>query len=128
MFKHLDKLVLGIDIGGSHVSSALVNLEGEEFVKDSFSRKKIDSRSASGESIVDDWIHTIQTSLNHLNGNVLQGIGIAMPGPFDYQEGISLIKGVNKYNALYGINIKEILRNQLKIDYDLPVVFENDAS
>ena len=129
MFKHSNNIILGIDIGGSHISSALIKPgEDTSILEGSFIRKKIHSISGSSETILSEWVDTIHTSLDKLNGHVLQGIGIAMPGPFNYTDGISLIKGVNKYNSLYGINIKEALKNQLDIDYDLPVIFENDAS
>ena len=42
------------------------------------------------------------------SGNI-GGIGIAIPGPFDYGNGISLIKDLEKYESLYGTNIKETL-------------------
>ncbi|GAE04437.1 hypothetical protein [Paenibacillus sp. JCM 10914] len=29
-------------------------------------------------------------------------IGLAVPGPFDYREGIALLKDVGKYESLYG--------------------------
>ncbi|HSV11050.1 MAG TPA: ROK family protein [Hanamia sp.] len=127
MFKHTNKVILGVDIGGSHISSALVKPgDAASILDNSFIRKKIHS-SGSAEIILSEWVDAIHTSLENLNGYILEGIGIAMPGPFNYREGISLIKGVNKYNALYGLNIKEALRNQLNIEYNLPVIFENDA-
>jgi predicted NBD/HSP70 family sugar kinase/mannose-6-phosphate isomerase class I len=51
-----------------------------------------------------------------------------MPGPFDYANGISLLNGVNKYQTLYGINIKAALESQLDIKANIPVIFENDAA
>jgi len=129
MFKHSNNIILGIDIGGSHISSALIKPGADaSILEGSFIRKKIHSLSESSETILSEWVDTIHASLDKLNGHVLKGIGIAMPGPFDYTDGISLIKGVNKYNSLYAINIKEALKNQLDIDYDLPIIFENDAS
>ena len=50
-----------------------------------------------------------------------------MPGPFDYKNGICLMQGVHKYNSLYGLNIKEILKERLHLN-DEPVFFENDAA
>lgn len=82
MFKHSDKIILGIDIGGSHISSALVKPGADaSILEDSFIRKKIHSISGSSETILSEWVDTIHTSLDKLNGYVLQGIGIAMPGP-----------------------------------------------
>ena len=122
-------MILGVDIGGSHISSALVKpWETATILDHSFTRTKVHSSAESADIILTEWADAIHDSLKKLNGHVLQGIGIAMPGPFDYVNGISLIEGVNKYNALYGINIKEALKNQLNIEYDLPIIFENDAS
>jgi glucokinase len=53
-------------------------------------------------------------------------IGFAMPGPFDYPNGICLIKGFDKYEALYGMNI----RNELAARTNIPatnIFFRNDA-
>ena len=36
MFKHFDKVVLGIDVGGSHISSALVESGNNKIVEESF--------------------------------------------------------------------------------------------
>ncbi|MHC2992470.1 hypothetical protein OB13_13075, partial [Pontibacter sp. HJ8] len=43
-------------------------------------------------------------------------IGISIPGPFDYEAGICLFKNQNKYDCLYGLNVKELLAAQLEID------------
>jgi glucokinase len=43
-------------------------------------------------------------------------IGFALPGPFDYHKGVSLIKNLHKYDALYGLNIKELLAAGLGMD------------
>ncbi|WP_426327964.1 hypothetical protein [Pedobacter sp. R-06] len=49
-----------------------------------------------------------------------------MPGPFDYENGISLIRSMNKYESLYLVNIKGFLVRQLDL---LPqnIVFRIDA-
>ncbi|WP_233281100.1 ROK family protein [Paenibacillus algicola] len=41
------------------------------------------------------------------------GIGFAFPGPFDYKEGIALLQGVGKYDALYGQSVRSLLKQQL---------------
>ena len=33
-------------------------------------------------------------------------IDVAFPGPFDYENGICLLQGLDKYNALYGCNLR----------------------
>ncbi|NMM47379.1 ROK family protein [Flammeovirgaceae bacterium KN852] len=50
-----------------------------------------------------------------------------MPGPFDYENGISLIKGQSKFENLYNVNIKKELASQLQINSS-QIRFENDAA
>lgn len=33
-------------------------------------------------------------------------IDLAFPGPFDYKNGICLLQGLDKYDALYGCNLR----------------------
>ncbi|RAW13413.1 ROK family protein [Paenibacillus taichungensis] len=40
-------------------------------------------------------------------------IGFAFPGPFEYDTGVSRIRGLNKYEQLYEVNLKTLLRSEL---------------
>ena len=40
-------------------------------------------------------------------GKTIRSIRMAFPGPFDYDKGISLVKGLAKYESLYGISIPD---------------------
>jgi glucokinase len=53
-------------------------------------------------------------------------VGFAMPGPFDYPNGICLIKGFDKYEALYGMNIRQELAARTVVPAE-QIVFRNDA-
>ncbi|HEX8460196.1 MAG TPA: ROK family protein [Segetibacter sp.] len=53
-------------------------------------------------------------------------IGFAMPGPFDYENGISLIKDMHKYEALYGMDIRQHICDELRLKPS-NVSFRNDA-
>ena len=119
--------VLGVDVGGSHISSALINAADNSVIEGTFCKAKIDAH-ANCSIVIDQWLQLLRTSLLKANDYELKGIGIAMPGPFDYENGISLISGVNKYQSLYGLNIKQALSNHLSIHNELPIIFENDAA
>lgn len=41
-------------------------------------------------------------------------IGAAFPGPFEYERGISRIRGLGKYENLYGLPVGTLLRQELK--------------
>jgi glucokinase len=119
------KYVLGADIGGSHITAAVLNMEDRSFVKDSYSRKKVDSNGSS-EDIIASWCEVINEA-HQKAGLKLGKIGIAMPGPFDYEKGISYITGTTKYEALYKLNVKEMLAKALGIPND-DILMKNDAA
>lgn len=55
------------------------------------------------------------------------GIGMAWPGPFDYKKGVSLMDGLGKYQAIYGINIGEEISR--KVGWSgLNLVYLNDVA
>jgi glucokinase len=118
------KVTLGIDIGGSHITAGIIDLVQKKVIETSVVRQLV-NRHAPAPEILGIWADTI-------NGRLQQGqhgtatIGFAMPGPFDYPNGICLIKGFDKYEALYGMNI----RNELATRTGVPpanIVFRNDA-
>lgn len=51
-----------------------------------------------------------------------------MPGPFDYVNGICLIRGVPKYEKLYGVNVGRAISSRLGLPCNCRVRFMNDAS
>lgn len=120
-----DSFVLGIDIGGSHLTAALVNEATRTFVPDSYVRMRVNSKG-SAEEIFATWTAAIEDIYKNHSVNAKR-IGLAMPGPFDYTNGISLIKGLDKYEALYKLNVKEILSQKLGIPVS-SILMMNDAA
>lgn len=117
--------VLGVDIGGSHITAALVNLETGTLIQDSIKRNAVNSKQEK-EAILSAWCSVITDAFESTNIQE-KYIGIAMPGPFDYENGISLIKEQDKFNALYLVNIKEELASRLGIKPSA-IHFINDAA
>ncbi len=120
-----DAIVLGIDIGGSHLTAALVDEATRKFVPDSYLRVRVNSKGTA-EEILDIWTKAIDDTFQ-AHPVKSKRIGIAMPGPFDYANGISLIKGLDKYEALYKLNVKEILSKRLSIP-ETSILMMNDAA
>lgn len=117
--------VLGVDIGGSHITAALVDLETKAIVAGSEKRKFVDS-NGSAEEILTNWCTLIEQTFKE-HGITNKRIGIAMPGPFDYEQGISLIRDQEKFRSLYQMNLKEALAKRLDMD-PAGIVFINDAA
>lgn len=115
---------LGIDIGGSHITAALVDLETRSIIEGSWNRTRVNSHGEAAD-IIAAWAAVINEVFSHAPAGV-KHIGIGMPGPFDYEQGISLMKGQDKFDALYQLNIKQLLAAKLDI---LPeqIRFINDA-
>src|SRR6188768_2364118 len=100
-----DSLAIGADIGGTHITSAIVDLDKKSIIPGSLTREKVDSH-ASPDEIVASWSRAI-TKARQATG--IRKVGLAMPGPFDYEKGICLIKDQGKYENLYGLNMKALL-------------------
>ena len=108
-----NSLVLGVDIGGSHITSALVDIYTGSILRESYVRKHVDSHQQA-DKIIYAWSEAIKESFS-LAGLEVGKIGIAMPGPLDYELGVCWIKDQDKYEHLYGLNVKELLAEQLGI-------------
>ncbi len=119
------KPYISADIGGSHISTSAIDPETREFIADAGCELKVDNK-ASSEKIINSWAEALKITIDRAGG--LKGIGVAIPGPFDYFNGISKIRGVDKFDSLYDVNIEEALKNALGLDDTVPVRFINDAT
>jgi len=127
MNKREQKIAVGIDIGGSHISCAAVNLNNSSLVSGTSAGADVDNK-APADSILSVWAEAINRTLMVTGRKNLAGIGFAMPGPFDYTHGIALFEKVEKYLNLYGIHVGNEIRKRLGLPSGLPVRFINDAT
>lgn len=102
MEKYQDGLFLGVDIGGTHIEIGV-------FLKVS-SMNLIDKvylpvdAALTKEEILSDWKSICSVVKFRYSIN---GIGIAFPAPFDYDNGVCLITDQIKFQSLYQVNLKE---------------------
>jgi glucokinase len=115
--------VIALDVGGTSVKSALVAPGGHVIGEPSITL--IDS-SSEADSILSTFAQIIHSHLGESHTSDLLGVAFGFPGPFDYAAGICLIEGVEKYGAIYGVNMRDALRARLELG-DLPILFRNDA-
>lgn len=114
--------IVGADIGGSHITAALVDLEQRTMLSQTLIRRRVNSHGAVAE-IIEAWGAALEEVLNQAAG---KKIGIAMPNPVDYEQGISYIKGIDKYDSLYGLNIRNLLAERLGVPA-ASIRMKNDA-
>jgi glucokinase len=120
-------IAIGTDIGGSHISCAAIDLVSGKIIRDTLTEKSVDNQAQSSE-IIGTWAQTLSASLAKVPLENVKGIGFAMPGPFDYVKGISYIRGVAKYENLYGVNVTDAIADNLGLHDGFLIRFMNDAS
>jgi glucokinase len=121
------KIALGVDIGGSHITSAAIDLDKKILIDTSLFENDVDNK-ASKEIIISQFAETINKSIEAVKHEEILGIGIAMPGPFDYVNGIGKFELVDKYESLFNVNVGEELNKIINLKAPVPVRFINDAT
>lgn len=123
----MKNLAIGADIGGSHITCQLYDLDKESLLEGTKVRVPVDSNAAR-EVILEAWCKAISLSAREYDLRDLAGIGFAMPGPFDYPNGIAQFEGVQKFDSLNGVNIRAHIQHYFGLDASYPVRFLNDAT
>lgn len=124
----MDKTIaIGADIGGSHISCAAVDLASGKVLRETFAERAVNNQ-AQANVIISTWTDALTEALSKIPSEKVKGTGFAMPGPFDYVKGICYIRGVAKYENLYGFNIADALASSLDAPDTFEIRFINDVS
>jgi glucokinase len=116
-----DSAIPVLDIGGTHVTGALVDLASGRVTPGTTSRRSLDG--AASAQVLLELIVGCGRKLAAPRGAAW---GVAVPGPFDYAAGIARFEGVGKFDALNGVDVGAALRRDLPGE-PRAVVFVNDA-
>jgi len=137
--------IISLDVGGTFVKGCV--MENYEII-DGTIRQFAAKSDQDKETILANFVNIILSLFENYKNEKLKkeetevepfkqkkriGIGLAFPGPFDYKRGISYIRGLNKYDALYGVSVYEELTERLKdteisdAAEEITILFENDA-
>lgn len=114
-------LVPVVEIGGTHVTAAVVALARGQVLSDSVRRLPLD-----GEASAPELLGQIVRCASTLNAPPGAAWGVAVPGPFDYESGIASFESVGKFDALKGVDVGAVLRRELP-GRPASVSFLNDA-
>lgn len=116
---------IGVDIGGTHITCAAIQTANGMVAEGTLSREICSHQAASGE-ILQRWAAALNATIAKLEASDIAGIGFAIPGPFDYRNGVSKMK--HKFAGLYGLHIPTALAPLLTTGDRLPMRFLNDAT
>lgn len=120
-------IAIGTDIGGSHITCAAVDMVSGMILRETLTERAVNNQAPASE-IISVWADALRGAMAKVPLEKVKGIGFAMPGPFDYVKGICYIKGVAKYENLYGFNITEAISKSLNVSEDFLIRYMNDAS
>lgn len=118
----MKNLAIGVDVGGTHVTTAVINLDDNTVLKNTISGRDVNN-CAEAKEIIKLWAEAISESISKSPSDI-KGVGIAIPGPFDYEKGISEME--HKFEKIKGINLSDFIKKELNID--VPIRYINDAS
>ena len=111
------KYVVGVDLGGTKIYTALVDLEGN-IIKE----KTVETLAHEGDqAVMGRIIDTINYVIDGTDKNLIKSIGIGSPGPLDVKNGI-ILETANLPFKNFAI-VKTI-----KETYELPTYLDNDAN
>ncbi|NLE29274.1 MAG: ROK family protein [Phycisphaerae bacterium] len=121
-----ERYVLALDIGGTFIKSGLIGNSGDVV---EIRPVTVDSNGAM-ETIIHSFSSAVEAGVHkarEVSGLAeIDGIGIAMPGPFDYNRGISLM--THKFASIYGLDLSAELHKRLPETASVPVRFCHDAN
>ncbi|MEK3834810.1 ROK family protein [Paenibacillus sp. FSL R7-0128] len=132
-------IVLALDVGGTFIKTCVLEdglpLQGSDMEFPALADR-------DRETILDHFMSIFQAQYNlyqHRYRDAVTDcryhIGMAFPGPFDYRQGVCLIRGLGKFEAIYGLNLGQALRARWHAGSsreagtlpDMDIRFENDA-
>jgi glucokinase len=97
-----------LEIGGTHVTAALVDIGTWRVVAGAGGRRAVDAHGAA-----DKIISTLVDAARSLQPADRSLWGVAIPGPFDYSRGVATFSGVGKFDALRGVDLGDVLRRTI---------------
>ena len=112
-------IVGALELGGSHVSAARVDLE--RAAVEGALRLPLDPAGSRADLLAP----ILDAARSTANG--VTRVGVAAPGPFDYANGICTVEGVGKLEGLFGVDLRLELSQVFKDASPEAIVFLNDA-
>lgn len=112
------KLYALLDVGGTEIKRRTVSEDGIPIDQITHfpSKSKADSATI---------INNLSEIIRNGNGMLPECVAMAFPGPFDYENGISYMKGIGKYDSIYGKPLRCMLYKAL--GREMPILFINDV-
>lgn len=122
-------VVGAVDLGGSHVAASHVALFGDDLTPErvgAFERRNLLRGSTATATL--DAIAATMIAVDGAAGRPATAWVLGVPGPFDYEHGVSRIEARGKLDELYGVDVRSELADRLGIAEPDRLRFLNDAA
>lgn len=115
-----------LDVGGTFIKAGMASASGELIPGAEFSHPV--RSEGSREEILASLSTTIQQCARFASEHNLHlnGVGIAIPGPFDYQNGIPMMQ--HKFQSVYGLSLTDFFRSLPEVGLEMPIRFMHDVN
>ncbi|GIP02025.1 hypothetical protein J28TS4_04320 [Paenibacillus lautus] len=111
-------ITITLDAGGTALKGALlVNgqlVPGSFLIRPSASQGTAEEAIASFAGACHDLLRFYASAFRPVDYRNSIRIGFAFPGPFDYAKGVALLQGIGKYDGLYKLSVRDLLRSKFQ--------------
>lgn len=115
-----EKLILGIDLGGTKIGTGIVNIHGKVLTSDYQPTEAIQGQDAVIQRMIDGVYRVLDQA--QVNIQDIDSIGIGSPGPLDIPKG--LLTEPPNLPTWHNVPLRQILEDRL----GRPTFLENDAN
>lgn len=113
---HDRSVVVGVDVGGTHVKAGLVTAGGEVLV-----RSRTATATASSEELLEAVVRAVQDLLPSAQDRPVLGVGVGAAGLVDHDRGVVVLAPHLPWRD-------EPVRERLSARLGMPVMVDNDAN
>lgn len=123
----MESVVAVLDVGGTSIKSGVVRFDaGGGTDADVEIGRSFPARSDESADVVIGQLADATDAALELAGDGATGLAIGICGPFDIEAGISRMRGVHKFEDIYGVDLHAALRQRSAIGHR-PIRFARDA-
>lgn len=122
----MEKVLLCLDVGGTEIKGAAIQ-NGRLLMQITHFPARA---SLERHKLVQHFADIFLKLAKMIPGLSVDGLRMAFPGPFDYENGICLLQGLDKFDALFQVNLRNELFDQLSslVHDPLQIKFLNDVA
>ena len=107
-------ITIAMDVGGTGIKTGVFDSDTRQMIGDMFERPSMSREDK--ETILNNFADIVSHAISLAPSSQVSDLRMAFPNPFDYDTGTPYIKGNNKYDAIYGVNLPSYLNDALSIN------------